>query len=148
MAPSPGPPESTGAFSAEQNAQVREHLEEILASPAFAGGKRAQEFLQLVTAHMLAGRSESLKERMIGAEMFGRPVNYDTANDAVVRVKANEVRRRLAQYYAEEGTEHDGVSIDLPSGTYVPVFHWEPPPGEATTEPPLAQAAKPPSRAP
>src|SRR5579863_9714165 len=123
MAPSPGPPESTGAFSAEQNAQVREHLEEILASPAFAGGKRAQEFLQLVTAHMLAGRSESLKERMIGAEMFGRPVDHDTANDAVVRVKANEVRRRLAQFYRErEGSLP--LQIELPLGSYLPRAIW------------------------
>ena len=61
---------------------------------------------------------------MIGAEMFGRPIDYDTANDAVVRVKANEVRRRLAQYYAEEGTEQDPVWIDLPTGTYVPDFRW------------------------
>ena len=63
---------------------------------------------------------------MIGAEMFGRPLDYDTANDAVVRVKANEVRRRLAHYYAEEGTEKDEVWIDLPTGSYVPEFHWEP----------------------
>lgn len=59
------------------------------------GSKRAQEFLHLVVEHTLADRTDSLKkERMIGAEMFGRPVDYDTANDAVVRVEATEVRRR------------------------------------------------------
>jgi len=112
--------------SPERTSLVRRHLERVLASKAFAGSKRSQDFLRLIIEHALAGRPDNLRERMIGAEMFGRPIDYDTANDAVVRVKANEVRRRLAQYYAEEGTEQDAVRIDLPTGTYVPEFHWEP----------------------
>jgi len=136
------------SLSSERISLVRSHVEKVLSSKAFAGTKRSQDFLRLIIEHTLAGRPDNLRERMIGAEMFGRPVDYDTANDAVVRVKANEVRRRLAQYYAEESTEHDGVSIDLPPGTYVPVFHWEPAPREATTEAPLPQAAKQPSRVP
>jgi TolB-like protein/tetratricopeptide (TPR) repeat protein len=123
MAASNDPSESTGTLNPEQAAQVREHLEEILASSAFSGGKRAQEFLKLVTGHMIAGRSDSLKERMIGAEMFGRPVDYDTANDAVVRVKANEVRRRLAQFYLERGGPLP-LQIELPLGSYIPRVIW------------------------
>jgi TolB-like protein/tetratricopeptide (TPR) repeat protein len=61
---------------------------------------------------------------MIGAEMFGRRIDYDTANDAVVRVKATEVRRKLAQYY-QESTKPPLVRIELPSGSYVPKFQWE-----------------------
>ena len=72
----------------------------------------------------VGGRFDSLRERMIGAEMFGRPVDYDTANDAVVRVRATEVRRRLAQYYSET-EEPPVIHIDLPSGSYVPKFHRE-----------------------
>jgi TolB-like protein len=56
--------------------------------------------------------------------MFGRRIDYDTANDAVVRVKATEVRRKLAQYY-QESTKPPLVRIELPSGSYVPKFHWE-----------------------
>ena len=83
----------------EQREMVRTHLQEVLSSDAFRGGHRAQHFLQLVVERVLIGRSDSLRERMLGAEMFGRPIDYDTGNDAVVRVKASEVRRRLAQYY-------------------------------------------------
>ena len=104
--------------------QVREELRNILASEAFKGGKRAQDFLQLVVEHALAGRFENLRERMLGVEMFGRPVDYDTANDAVVRVKATEVRRRLAQYYASLETP-PSVRIDLPPGSYVPQFSFD-----------------------
>ena len=113
-------------LSSERISLVQCHLERVLASKAFAGSKRSQDFLRLILEHALAGRLDNLRERMIGAEMFGRPIDYDTANDAVVRVKANEVRRRLAQYYAEEGIELDPVRIDLPTGSYVPEFHWQP----------------------
>jgi len=128
-------------FSPERLGLVRDHLKDVFASKAFAGSKRAQDFLQLIVEHALAGRVDSLRERMIGAEMFGRRIDYDTANDAVVRVKATEVRRKLAQYY-QESTKPPLVRIELPSGSYVPKFHWEalpdPHPGDlppAATEP-------------
>lgn len=109
----------------ERVAAVRSHLEEVLSSDAFMGGHRAQRFLQLVVEHALAGRSDCLRERMIGAEMFGRPIDYDTGNDAVVRVKASEVRKRLAQYY-QSLTTTPNLQIDLPAGSYAPHFHWAP----------------------
>src|ERR1700730_16178438 len=111
-------------FSPERLGLVRDHLKDVFASKAFAGSKRAQDFLQLIVDHALAGRLDSLRERMIGAEMFGRKIDYDTANDAVVRVKATEVRRKLAQYY-QESTKPPLVRIELPPGSYVPNFQWE-----------------------
>ena len=111
-------------FSPERLGLVRDHLKDVFESKAFAGSKRAQDFLQLIVDHALAGRLDSLRERMIGAEMFGRSIDYDTANDAVVRVKATEVRRKLAQYY-QETTKPQLVRIELPSGSYVPKFRWE-----------------------
>jgi TolB-like protein/Tfp pilus assembly protein PilF len=75
---------------------------------------------------------------MIGAEMFGRPIDYDTANDAVVRVKATEVRKRLAQYYLGL-TKPPRVRIEIPAGTYVAKFHTEKREETAVTE--LAIAA-------
>jgi TolB-like protein len=110
--------------SPEAAGLVRDHLKEVIASRAFAGSRRAQDFLQLIVEHALAGRFDSLRERMIGAEMFGRPIDYDTANDAVVRVKATEVRKKLAQYYQESGKKPT-VRIELPIGSYVPKFQWE-----------------------
>jgi TolB-like protein/Tfp pilus assembly protein PilF len=111
-------------FSPERLGLVRDHLKDVFASKAFAGSKRAQDFLQLIVEHALAGQLDCLRERMLGAEMFGRKIDYDTANDAVVRVKATEVRRKLAQYY-HESTKPPLVRIELASGSYVPKFHWE-----------------------
>jgi TolB-like protein/Flp pilus assembly protein TadD len=121
-------------LSPDQIDLVRHHLEEVLASHAFAGSRRTQDFLRLIVGHALHGEFDSLRERMIGAEMFGRPVGYDTGSDSVVRVKATEVRKKLAQYYIEAKKE-PSIRIELPSGSYVPRFCFDP--GEAA-EPPHA----------
>ncbi len=121
----------------EQAAAVREHLKEVIASPEFAGSKRAGDFLQLIVDHTLAARLDNLRERMIGAEMFGRPIDYDTANDAVVRVKASEVRKKLAQYYSGLG-QPPAVRIEIPAGSYVAKFLWEKPEEAAEAESVLA----------
>lgn len=104
---------------------MRGHLQQVLSSAAFMGGHRAQDFLRLVVDHALAGQLDCLRERMLGAEMLGRPIDYDTGNDAVVRVKASEVRRRLAQYY-QSLSAPPTVQIELPAGSYAPHFHWAP----------------------
>jgi hypothetical protein len=132
------PVSQSDEFTPAQIGLIRDHLNQVRASPAFAGSKRAQDFLQLIVDHALAGRHDSLRERMIGAEMFGRPIDYDTANDAVVRVKATEVRKKLAQYY-QEARETPVVRIDLPIGSYIPKFYWQSP-----ETPAPAQASFPP----
>jgi TolB-like protein len=113
-----------GVLAPEQSVLVRKHLEEILTSHTFAGSRRTQDFLRLIVGHALDGDIDNLRERMIGAEMFGRPVSYDTGSDSVVRVRASEVRKKLAQYYVDTGGEPHAVRFDLPSGSYVPRFHF------------------------
>jgi hypothetical protein len=104
--------------------QVREELERVLASHEFRSSRRSQEFLRFVTEHTLLGQTDALKERTIGIEVFGRPTSYDPSEDATVRVKAGEVRKRLGIYYSGEGA-HNPLRIELPSGTYIPEFHRE-----------------------
>jgi len=117
-------------LNAKQEDAVRSALESVISSPAFAGSKRCQDFLRLVVERTLEGDLDSLRERQIGVEMFGRPADYDTSNDAVVRVRATEVRRRLAQYHREVSPTLQ-VRIELPPGSYVPEFHWS---SQAKTE--------------
>jgi hypothetical protein len=69
----------------------------------------------------LAGRSDLLKERTLGVEVFDRPPTYDTNADTVVRYTAGEVRKRLLLYYSEHG-RHSGIQISLPAGSYIPEF--------------------------
>ena len=100
---------------------VRAALTRVLHSQGFRASRRSQDFLRYVVERTLEGRSDSLKERTIGIDVFGRSSEYDPSDDATVRVKAGEVRKRLGLYYASEGRE-DEVRIDLPHGAYVPEF--------------------------
>ena len=111
-------------LSPQQIDLVRHHLKQVTASHAFATSKRAQDFLHLIVGHALDGELDRLRERMIGAEMFGRSVDYDTGSDSVVRVKATEVRKKLAQYYLETEGKHS-LRIEIPIGSYVPRFIFE-----------------------
>jgi len=112
-------------LSPQQIDLVRHHLKQVVTSHAFTGSRRAQDFLHLIVGHALDGEIDKLRERMIGAEMFGRSVDYDTGSDSVVRVKATEVRKKLAQYYLETG-EKPPVRLEIPIGSYVPRFIFEP----------------------
>jgi hypothetical protein len=102
---------------------VRQELSRVLSSHEFHSSKRSQDFIRYVVEHTLAGRAEMLKERTIGIDVFGRSTSYEPSDDATVRVKAGEVRRRLGLYYAGQGAS-DPVRIELPAGTYVPEFRW------------------------
>jgi hypothetical protein len=102
--------------------QVREELTRVLASHEFRSSKRSQDFLRFVVEHTLRGDADILKERTIGIEVFGRPTSYDPSDDATVRVKAGEVRKRLGLYYSDHGARNP-LRIELPSGAYVPAFH-------------------------
>lgn len=72
---------------------------------AFRNSPRCQEFLLYVVESTLAGKRDQLKERLIGIQLFGREAAYDTADDPIVRVKANEVRKRIAQYTRRQAWE-------------------------------------------
>lgn len=108
------------------NAAVLDHLRRIQESHSFCNSPRSKEFLSYVVEHGLDGHEELLKERSIGIHLFQRNPDYITSDDPIVRVKAAEVRRRLAQYYAEE-EETPEVRIEIPVGSYVPRFHWKQP---------------------
>lgn len=101
--------------------EVERELERILESSAFHGSRRCSDFLRHVVTVTLAGHAESLKERTLGIQLFQRKADYDTGDDSIVRVKANEVRRRLSQAYQELGHAAD-FEIVLPAGAYVPEF--------------------------
>jgi hypothetical protein len=101
--------------------EIQAELQRILASSAFRNSKRNSSLLKHVVLRAMEGRSEELKERSIGVDVFGREADYDTTTDHVVRSVAGEVRRRLAQYYMEGGRDSE-IRIELLPGSYVPQF--------------------------
>ena len=121
---------------------VREELNRVLASHEFHSSKRSQDFIRYVVENTLAGRADMLKERTIGIDVFGRSTSYEPSDDATVRVKAGEVRRRLGLYYSGQGATNP-VRIELPAGTYIPEFHWTKAPPKVTREAVTPEAATP-----
>jgi hypothetical protein len=111
------------ALTEEQRAAIHGQLERLLANPYFSHSRRFPSFLRYVVEKTLSGQEEVLKERTLGVEIFGRTADYDTASDPIVRVTAAEIRKRIAQYYQEPGHESE-MRISLPSGSYVPQFHF------------------------
>ena len=105
-------------MTVEKQQVVRTHLNHVLASPPFRRSPRCREFLHYVVERTLEGRSDLLKERCIGLALFGRKADYETADDAIVRVRAKEVRKRLAQYY--QRSTGAAVQFDISVGSYVP----------------------------
>lgn len=100
---------------------VVQQLDRMLRSRHFCNSRRYPAFLSHVVRRTLEGDLDSLKERILGIEVFKRPHDYDTGSDPVVRITAGEVRKRIALYYHDDGTEQE-LRIELPPGSYVPVF--------------------------
>src|SRR5262249_29643938 len=62
----------------------------------------------------------SLKEHVIAVELYGKPGDFDTAADPIVRIDARRLRDKLREYYADAPAS--GVVISVPKGSYTPVF--------------------------
>ncbi|MFN7545716.1 MAG: hypothetical protein ACK5TN_23295, partial [Acidobacteriota bacterium] len=120
----------------DQAQEVRRHLAQIVASKEFRTTRRGRQFLEYIVERALEGREELLKERAIGAEVFGRDDTYDPSADSIVRVSANDVRKRLAAFY--QSFPASPLSIILPPGSYMPEFRWDPP----TKDPSLPPSSK------
>ena len=103
--------------------EVRQALERLLASRRFARAERHSKFLRYIVAETLTGNGHQLKESLLGAEVFGRPVDYDPRVDPVVRVEATKLRGRLEEYYRVDGAD-EPVVIHFPRGGYVPQFRY------------------------
>ncbi|MCC7235928.1 MAG: hypothetical protein IT163_11530 [Bryobacterales bacterium] len=105
--------------------EIQSELERILESPWLRDSNALKLFLRYVVEETLAGRQTGLKEYALGLQVFHRPADYDPRNDAIVRVQASQLRKKLASYYENEGRD-SGLQIELPRGGYVPRFTARP----------------------
>jgi Malectin domain len=101
---------------------------------------RLGRLLEYLGAKYFQHQEEQLTEFTIATEVFGRSEkNFDSTEDAVVRVEAHRLRKKLRDIYEKDGRTQ-GVQISLPAGTYVPRFTVAPEPPPDTTEPAPAPA--------
>jgi len=138
-------PEVTAqADSGHDEREVRGALEHMAASEAFRGSPQLVAFLRYVVEQRLRGAQDRIKGYTIAVEALGRPDDFDPQADPIVRVEATRLRRALNRYYDNSGKD-DPIVIELPLGSYVPVFRRNDP---APAPEPEAAAAEMPAEPP
>ena len=93
----------------------------VVASRHFAKSHLLSNFLLFVVGETLEGRQGEISEHQIGVHVFARSPDYSTTEDNIVRNYARQLRKRLAEHFAEEGSA-ERIRIEIPVGGYVPVF--------------------------
>jgi hypothetical protein len=101
--------------------QAKSELDAILSSGLFAHAPSLAQFLSYICVKCLDGETSQIKEYNIAVEALGRTPDFDQKRDSIVRVEAHRLRKRLRQYYEEEGAGHS-IQIVIPAGQYVPQF--------------------------
>ncbi len=100
---------------------IREELSRILESSIFVQSDRLGRFLRYTVETTLEGDAETLKEYVIGTEVYDRKPPYHPSLDSIVRSEARRLRTKLKEYYESVG-RNDSVFIYYRPGSYVPVF--------------------------
>jgi hypothetical protein len=116
-----------------QETEKREALQRVLASSSFHRSDQLKSLLTYVCEREISCQGNGLDEYTVAVEALGRPRDYSSFEDGTVRNRIHYLRRRLDHYYQVENPG-DPVHIELPKGSYCPVFQ--------------RQSAKPPSDPP
>ena len=101
--------------------EKREALHRVLASSGFHRSDQLKSLLSYICEREISGRREGLDEYTVAVEALGRPHDYSALEDGTVRNRIHNLRRRLEHYYDVENPD-DPVHIELPKGSYCPVF--------------------------
>lgn len=118
----------------------RAELARVLHSELFTRAPMLGHLLSYLCEKTFAGESNEIKEYSIALDVLGRDASFDQDSDSIVRVHANRLRKRLAEYYATLGAG-DPVYISIPVGQYVPVFEQKFVPALTETAEPATAAA-------
>jgi hypothetical protein len=102
---------------------INDQLERILNTPPLVSSPSLSRFLRYVVEETAAGRGGAIKEYTLGLNVFDRGDEFNPRLDPIVRVQARNLRARLDKYYETQGAD-DPIRIELPKGTYVPLFHF------------------------
>ena len=100
---------------------VRAELQNILATDPFRRSERSRCLLQVLVEHALDGRAKEFKEYSLAIDVLGRKPSFDPHVDPIVRVEVGRLRRKLNEYYENQGRE-SSLRIVVPLRRYAAVF--------------------------
>lgn len=112
---------NTASVDSPDGIARQELIERILASRHFIKAPLLSAFLAYVCRRALQDGVERITEHEIGVNVFDRRQGYDSKEDNIVRNYARQLRKRLDEYYSQEG-QVESLRIEIPKGGYVPVF--------------------------
>lgn len=104
---------------------LQAELERILISRCFRSRRALQKFLRYIVEESLAGNAIHLTQHNIAINGLSRDKDFDDLDNPLVRVQAGRLRKQLEDYYATEG-RFNPIRIELPVGSYRPIFHQQP----------------------
>ncbi len=103
------------------NEEVLCHLECILASSDFKASPQQIDLLEYVVKQTLIGNTDRIKGYTLATEVLGRGSDFDQSFNPIVSIQAGRLRQALNRYYLSAG-KNDPIRIDIPKGSYVPIF--------------------------
>ncbi|WP_321469928.1 winged helix-turn-helix domain-containing protein [uncultured Paludibaculum sp.] len=99
----------------------RQLIARILASKPFRRSQRQRELLEFLCRHSFESAGREVHEQEIGVSVFARRPDYDTSQDNIVRVHVSELRKKLEEYFKQEGVEESWL-LEIPRGNYTAVL--------------------------
>jgi len=120
------PAASTNTIGAEE---ARAELDRVLQSADFPATPRNRRFLSFIverTVNGQVGGNGCVNAHDVATQVFGRPDDFNTMLDPIVRIEAGKLRRDLETYYLKSGRSNP-LRIDVPRGGYVPAFSRQEP---------------------
>ncbi|MEP2146115.1 MAG: hypothetical protein ABJI45_10305 [Paracoccaceae bacterium] len=96
-------------------------IEKVIESGVLGSSERRATLLKYLVDKEISGRGEEIKAFSIALDVLGRDASFDPNTDSIVRSEMGRLRDALRLYKAEYAEPKD-VCVEIPKGTYRPVF--------------------------
>lgn len=103
------------------NEEINFELQRILNFQRFKRSKILFCFLEFIVQEAMHYRADRIKEYTIAVNALKYSEDFSGNRNAIVRAHGVRLRKLLEVYYSTEGKSND-IIIELPKGSYVPVF--------------------------
>ncbi|QOG04313.1 hypothetical protein [Flavobacterium sp. MDT1-60] len=109
------------AIKKQTHEEIFTELESVLKFNSLKNSPILSKFLRYIVEETLNENQHFIKEYSIAINVLNRSADFNSNDDAVVRIHAGRLRRILNEYYLTEG-QNNALMIDIPIGCYVPRF--------------------------
>lgn len=96
-------------------------VQRVVSSHHFSKAPQLRDILLYVAGRALNDAPATISEYEIACNALSRRPDFSANEDNIVRVQIRHLRRKLDEYFSEEGHDEPSV-LTIPKGTYVPHF--------------------------